>query len=365
MTDTAGAAASGAKAKGAPAPASISTALAKMRKDTVTEVSDLTEELYNECYPSQVFEMGADEQGGLGSQLFAGIFAFLGFIYVPHFPLFHRPGWLVKILVGPYDGAWGDALLCDFMAGLTVAMTLIPQALSYATLANQPPISGLYASVLPCAAYVLLGSSMTLALGPVAIVGLLTGSLVSKYEIEAASAEAVDFAGECCLVAGTLLLVMSLLNLGNFIRFISHPVMSGFTTAAAMLIGLNQIKGAFGFKAIDGYYPQTGDGKAHYNYEVMEWLLHHFNDEYSQSDIDAISDDDTFNNAGGKSIRNPYAAAICFGLYVPLIINQTCKKRIKPTPARKDSVVYKIWIYVSNMQALIAGTPFPFPSLPF
>jgi len=94
-------------------------------------------------------------------------------------------------------------------------------------------------------------------------------------------------------------------------------------------------------------------------------LLHHFNDEYSQSDIDAISDDDTFNNAGGKSIRNPYAAAICFGLYVPLIINQTCKKRIKPTPARKDSVVYKIWIYVSNMQALIAGTPFPFPSLPF
>ncbi len=331
----------------------VAQTLKKMYEDTVVEVSDLNEELYNECYPSQVFDVKEGGRSGFGSKLKAGLLAFLGFIYVPHFPLFHRPGWLVKILVGPYDGAWGDALLCDFLAGLTVAMTLIPQALSYATLANQPPISGLYASVLPCVAYVLLGSSMTLALGPVAIVGLLTGSLVSKYEIDVASAEAVDFASECCLVAGTILLVMSLLNLGNFIRFISHPVMSGFTTAAAMLIGLNQIKGAFGFKAIDGYYPQTGDGKAHYNYEVMEWLLHHFNDEYSDSDI-ASADDDTFSNQAGNSIRNPYAAAICFGLYVPLIINQTCKKRIKATPARKASWLYKAWIYISNMQALIA-----------
>ena len=324
-----------------------------MYNDTVIEVSELNQELYDECYPSQPTGAKFDKQGGFIAQVKAGLLALLGFIYVPHFPLFHRPGWLVKILVGPYDGAWGDALLCDFMAGLTVAMTLIPQALSYATLANQPPISGLYASVLPCAAYVLLGSSMTLALGPVAIVGLLTGSLVSKYEIEIASAEAVDFAGECCLVAGTILLVLSLLNLGNFIRFISHPVMSGFTTAAAMLIGLNQIKGAFGFKAIDGYYPQTGDGKIHYNYEVMKWLVYHYNDKYSASDI-AAADDDTFSGQEGNSIRNPYAAAICFGLYVPLIINQTCKKRIKATPARRASWLYKTWIYISNMQALIA-----------
>jgi MFS superfamily sulfate permease-like transporter len=121
---------------------------------------------------------------------------------------------------------------------------------------------------------------MTLALGPVAIVGLLVGSLVSKYDVEVASAEAVDFASEVCIVAGTILIVMSILNLGNFIRFISHPVMSGFTTAAAMLIGLNQIKGAFGFKTVDGYYPQTGDGLIHYNYEVMQWLAAHFYDTY-------------------------------------------------------------------------------------
>ena len=288
---------------------SWSTGFEHMRTETIKEVNGLKGELYNECYPSSIFESDDDGKGGFVSkfvELLCGIWKFL---YVPHFPAFHRPGWLVKILLGPYDADWGDAIFSDVAAGLTVAMTLIPQALSYATLANQPPINGLYASVLPCAAYACLGSSMTLALGPVAIVGLLVGSLVSKYDIDVASAEAVDFASEVCVITGVILITMSLLNLGNFIRFISHPVMSGFTTAAAMLIGLNQIKGAFGFKTVGGYYPQTGDGKAHYNYEVMEWIAHHFGDTYTAVGI-ASASDDTFAGQEGASIRNPYAAAI-------------------------------------------------------
>lgn len=332
---------------------SWSTGLEHMRTATIKELTELKGELYDECYPSSVFDNEGEGKGGIVSTIIGLLCGIWKFLYVPHFPAFHRPGWLVKIALGPYDSDWLEAIGADLAAGLTVAMTLIPQALSYATLANQPPINGLYASVLPCAAYVCLGSSMTLALGPVAIVGLLVGSLVSKYNIEVASAEAVDFASEVCVIAGVILITMSLLNLGNFIRFISHPVMSGFTTAAAMLIGLNQIKGAFGFKTIGGYYPQTGDGKAHYNYEVMEWIQHHFGDTYTTADIASVSDD-TFTGQEGESIRNPYAAAICFGLYVPLILNQTMKKRFKPTAARKSWWVYKVWIYCSNMSALIA-----------
>lgn len=332
---------------------SWSTGLDHMRTATVKEASKLKEELYEECYPSSFLDNDGEGNGGLMSTLIGLLCGIWKFLYVPHFPAFHRPGWLVKIALGPYDSDWFDALRLDIGAGVTVAMTLIPQALSYATLANQPPINGLYASVLPCASYALMGSSMTLALGPVAIVGLLVGGLVSKYDIEPASEEAVDFASEVCVIAGVILITMSLLNLGNFIRFISHPVMSGFTTAAAMLIGLNQVKGAFGFKTISGYYPQTGDGIAHYNYEVMEWLSHHFSDSYAAADITS-ADDDTFDDAAGKSIRNPYAAAICFGLYIPLILNQTMKKRFKPTSARKSWWLYNVWINGSNLSALIA-----------
>ena len=87
-------------------------------------------------------------------------------IHIPYFPAFHRPGWLLRYIFGPYDSEWVTLLIADFCAGLTVALTLIPQALSYAQLANLPAINGLYTAILPSTTYVFFGSSMQLAVGP-------------------------------------------------------------------------------------------------------------------------------------------------------------------------------------------------------
>jgi MFS superfamily sulfate permease-like transporter len=111
--------------------------------------------------------------------------------------------------------------------------------------------------------YSFFGSSLQLAVGPVAIVSLLMGSLVSQYGIVAESEESVEFASEVCLCMGSILVVLSILNVGNFIRYISFPVMSGFTSAAAALIGLNQVKSMFGF-TYPGVNPATGLGSGYF-----------------------------------------------------------------------------------------------------
>ena len=145
-------------------------------------------------------------------------------------------------------------MYCDIWAGITVALTLIPQALSYGSLANQSPINGLYAAILPSAAYTFFGSAMQLAVGPVAVVSLLTGQLVTKHCGNAPATRtpeyaqcALDTGTQAALAAGLILIILSFLNLGNLIRFISKPVISGFTTGAALTIGLSQVKDAFGF----------------------------------------------------------------------------------------------------------------------
>jgi len=99
--------------------------------------------------------------------------------------------------------------------------------LSYATLANLPVINGIYTAILPGMAYVIFGTSMHLGLGPVALVSILTGQLVIQYGIDYVKdpQEAVDFAGECALAVGTIFAVLSVLNLGDMINLISHPVM--------------------------------------------------------------------------------------------------------------------------------------------
>eukprot|EP01034_Spumella_vulgaris_P027443 gene27443-34159_t len=192
---------------------------------------------------------------------------------MPYLPALHSPGWLLRYTVGPHNIDMLEMAFYDIWAGITVAMTLIPQALSYAKLANLPPVNGLYTAVLPSAFYTFFGSSLQLSVGPVALVSLLMGQLVIQYGAEPGSIEAVDLAGETALCVGFILTVMSVLKLGNFIRFISHPVMSGFTTAAAMLIGMNQLKNAFGFTS---NVPQQGQEGYDYNYQVMQWFLNHW-----------------------------------------------------------------------------------------
>ena len=162
----------------------------------------------------------------------------LQWLHIPYLPLFHRPGWLMRYMVGPHDQELMNMLFADFVAGLTIALTYVPQALSYAKLANLPAINGLYACILPAAVYCFYGTSMQLAVGPVAIVSLLTGGLVSQYQPDFATntVGAVDTAAQACLSVGIIMCCMSLLNLGSFIQFIAHPVMSGTTFGSTLVV---------------------------------------------------------------------------------------------------------------------------------
>ena len=133
----------------------------------------------------------------------------------------------------------------DVVAGLTVAVMLIPQGMAYAMLAGLPPIVGLYASVLPLLAYAFLGTSRQLAVGPVAMVSLLVATGVGAIA-EPGSDRYVLLAVVLAGMVGALQLSMGLSKMGRLVTFLSHPVISGFTSAAAIIIGLSQLKHLLG-----------------------------------------------------------------------------------------------------------------------
>ena len=148
--------------------------------------------------------------------------------------------------------AWGwlsnyrkEDLSGDLSAGLTVAVMLIPQGMAYALLAGLPPIIGLYASIIPLAIYALFGSSRQLAVGPVAMVSLLVATGVGSLA-PAGSSQFLALAILLALMVGALQLAMGVLRLGFLVNFLSHPVVSGFTSAAALIIGLSQLKHLLG-----------------------------------------------------------------------------------------------------------------------
>jgi SulP family sulfate permease len=130
---------------------------------------------------------------------------------------------------------------------LIVTVMLIPQSLAYALLAGLPPEVGLYASILPIVAYALLGSSMTLAVGPVAVASIMTASALQPLAA-AGSAEYVALAVQLSLISGVMLLAFGALRLGFLAYFLSHPVISGFITGAAVLIAVGQLKYILGVK---------------------------------------------------------------------------------------------------------------------
>lgn len=111
--------------------------------------------------------------------------------------------------------------------------TIIIQAISYAQLAKVPTINALYASILPGAVYVIFGTSMHLDLGPVAVLSILTGQLVTRYGVTPYSQDAVDLAGEAALAVGTIFCALSIFNVGDLMRFVSYPVMVNGTTSPA------------------------------------------------------------------------------------------------------------------------------------
>ena len=138
-----------------------------------------------------------------------------------------------------------DDLLADSIAGIIVAIMLVPQAMAYAMLAGLPPEVGLYASILPLLLYSLMGTSNTLAVGPVAMVSLLTVSGVAEFYTPG-SPEFISMCLTLALLAGVLQILMSVFRLGFLVNFISHPVLSGFTSAAAIVIGFSQVKHLLG-----------------------------------------------------------------------------------------------------------------------
>ena len=134
----------------------------------------------------------------------------------------------------------------DVIAGLIVAVMLVPQSMAYAMLAGLPPQIGLYASILPLMVYGLLGTSRSLAVGPVAMVSLLVASGIVSLE-PATTADYIALSITLAFMIGVMQLAMGLLRVGFLVNFLSHPVLSGFTSAVAMVIAFSQLKHLLGF----------------------------------------------------------------------------------------------------------------------
>lgn len=133
----------------------------------------------------------------------------------------------------------------DLVAGLTTAVMLIPQGMGYAMLAGLPPIYGLYSSLIPLVVYAVFGSSRQLAVGPVAMVSLLVAAGVGTIAAPGSDAF-IAYAIMLAVLVGALQLAMGVARLGFLVNFLSHPVISGFTSAAALIIGFSQLKHLIG-----------------------------------------------------------------------------------------------------------------------
>ncbi len=136
----------------------------------------------------------------------------------------------------------------DLFAAVIVTIMLVPQSLAYAMLAGLPPVVGLYASILPLLAYAVFGTSRTLAVGPVAVVSLMTAAAVAPIAVTG-SAAYVTAAVTLAFLSGLVLLAMAVLRLGFLANFLSHPVISGFISASGILIAASQLKHILGIRA--------------------------------------------------------------------------------------------------------------------
>ena len=146
-----------------------------------------------------------------------------------------------------------NVLRADFIAGLTVALILIPQSMAYAQLAGLPAYYGLYASLMPTMIAAFFGSSRQLATGPVAMVSLMTAAALEP--LATAGSEAfIAYAVLLSLMVGLFQLALGMFRLGVLLNFLSHPVILGFVNAAAIIIGTSQLGKIFGVNADKGEY---------------------------------------------------------------------------------------------------------------
>jgi SulP family sulfate permease len=153
-----------------------------------------------------------------------------------------------------------------------VTIMLIPQSLAYAMLAGMPPEAGLYASILPIIAYAVFGSSRVLAVGPVAVVSLMTAAALGSVA-ESGTADYATAALTLAALSGAMLFGMGLLRMGFIANFLSHPVIAGFITASAVLIAMGQIGPLIGVKMTGASVPELVEsfwaGKAAFNWQTL------------------------------------------------------------------------------------------------
>ncbi len=136
----------------------------------------------------------------------------------------------------------------DMVAAVIVTIMLIPQSLAYALLAGLPPEAGIYASIAPIVLYAVFGTSRALAVGPVAVVSLLTASAIGQVAEQGTAGYAIA-ALTLAFLSGAFLMLMGVLRLGFLANFLSHPVIAGFITASGILIATSQVKHILGVSA--------------------------------------------------------------------------------------------------------------------
>jgi SulP family sulfate permease len=156
--------------------------------------------------------------------------------------------------------AWGrsynrQTLVSDGVAAGIVTIMLIPQSLAYAMLAGLPPEVGLYASILPILAYAIFGTSRTLAVGPVAVISLMTLAAAGTVA-PSGTPEFIAAALVLALLSGLILMLMGVLKLGFMANLLSHPVVSGFITASGIIIATGQAKSILGIRASGEAMPE-------------------------------------------------------------------------------------------------------------
>jgi SulP family sulfate permease len=152
----------------------------------------------------------------------------------------------------------GEALSSDLVASVIVTIMLIPQSLAYALLAGLPPVVGLYASILPLVAYAIFGTSRTLAVGPVAVVSLMTASAAGAVAAQGTAAY-LEAAITLAALSGVMLFVLGVLRMGFLANLLSHPVISGFITASGILIATSQLRHVLGVSAGGDTWPKMLD----------------------------------------------------------------------------------------------------------
>jgi len=155
-----------------------------------------------------------------------------------------------------------STIRADLVAGITVALVLVPQSMAYAQLAGLPPYIGLYASFIPVMIAALMGSSRQLATGPVAVVSLMTAAALAPLAGGDMSLY-IAYAAILAIMVGLFQVMLGMFRLGVLVDFLSHPVVVGFTNGAAIIIATSQLSKLFGVSV----------EKAEHHYETVWRVL--------------------------------------------------------------------------------------------